>query len=540
MVTSESNERLSRQPLSWLLIAGAVAVGLAVRIPGVFWGSDFPGGWRLHHPDEYTHLVNANMIIDPGTPPPHDPHPYPKGMAAMVALPIGALRIADGSASDPPPPPREVVLPGRCVSVAYGTLTIVLVAMLARCYCSDRRIAHLAAWLMALGGLHVTQSHFFTSDVSSLFWLLLGLILLDTDIRRRGGQGSEYLMWAALCFGAAFGMKLLLSAVPGLVLASLLRKPRFMRASHGLAFFLVGFVVINGGSYTTADFFKTLTRGIGDPNYHFSRISSVLLYVPELPAVVSAPLALTAVAGAIGGVWIFLRRLDASTRRRLALVLLLPVGIQAALTVWKLAHFPRHLVALMPWIVIASAWLLVRGMDRSRRAGIPAATVPVVVLAYLAVFVYDGERFFLRDPRDEAARWVRSNVPSGSSIWWEGHDDIGEFDDVWFPEKARPDVLVIGMLNANHYLSGLGLRDSMPRDYGRIFDGQSQERIDALQAVFRGESEYAEVARFEVGYFMPEFRLMDRWFGDRSRNYLTDVVVFRRSHEATGEVPASG
>ncbi|MFN0071248.1 MAG: hypothetical protein ACKVVP_07130, partial [Chloroflexota bacterium] len=60
----------------WLLLA-AVLVGLAVRTPGVFWGSNFPPGWSGHHPDEYTHLIYAEMLIAPNQTPRWQPLPYP-------------------------------------------------------------------------------------------------------------------------------------------------------------------------------------------------------------------------------------------------------------------------------------------------------------------------------------------------------------------------------------------------------------------------------------------------------------------------------
>ncbi len=98
---------------------------------------------------------------------------------------------------------------------------------------------------------------------------------------------------------------------------------------------------------------------------------------------------------------------------------------------------------------------------------------------------------------------------------------------IGFPE-TRPDVLVMEMLNANHYLSGLGLRNSYPRDYRRIFDSPSQEWIDARQALFKGETEYETVARFEEGYLMPEYRITDAILGNRSRNYVSEVVIMRK------------
>ena len=54
----------------------------------------------------------------------------------------------------------------------------------------------------------------------------------------------------------------------------------------------------------------------------------------------------------------------------------------------------------------------------------------------------------------------------------------------------------------------------------------SQERVDAYQVLFKGQTEYREVARFGEGYFMPEYLLADALLGNRSRNYISEVVIF--------------
>ena len=81
----------------------------------------------------------------------------------------------------------------------------------------------------------------------------------------------------------------------------------------------------------------------------------------------------------------------------------------------------------------------------------------------------------------------------------------------------------------NHFLSGSGLRESWPKDWKAVFDARSQERLEAFQNVYRGGAGYVEAARFSEGYLMPELRLADRVLGNRSRNYLTEIVIFRRS-----------
>ena len=159
-----------------LILILALVFGLLVRAPGILWGSNFPTEWHIHHSDEYSHWVNAEVLIDPSTPPRYY-HPYPKGMAAHVAVPMIAFRALRGQINDPPPGIIEIVVLGRIINVLYGTATILIVFLLARRLFRDIRVGLVSAWIMALGGLHVSQSHFFVADVPTLFWFLLGSYL---------------------------------------------------------------------------------------------------------------------------------------------------------------------------------------------------------------------------------------------------------------------------------------------------------------------------------------------------------------------------
>ncbi len=509
---------------SSLILVGLVILGLAARLPGVYWGSNFPGGWQSHHPDEFTHWTNARTLIDPSAFGSWTPHPYPKGLAAMVAVPalaVRQLRIRGGDW----PYKRTVIVAGRLVSVAFGTATIVLVVLLTQHFFRDPRVAWGAGLIMALGGIHVTQSHFFVSDVAGLFWLLLGVYLLIRELDRDPADRRDYLGWAAFALGVAFGIKLIVAAIPTLGIIVLLRRPRLARIARSAVFFIAGAAIINFGSYSPHELYVTLRRGIGDP-YMFNRLSGVLLYIVELPSVVSLPVA---VLGVIGAVALARRALAPENRPRLpaiVLVVALPLLVHAYLVAFEIDHFPRHLLTFIPWLAIAAAWSLIKIADWVKARGLHPAVVVVPFFIYLGAFVIDGERVFITDPRNAAAEWIQQNVPPGTTIWWRGAN-LPDYEYLRYPMKGKPAVLVIDMKDANHYLSGMGWRDSYPRDSRNIFDSFGQDWIDAMQAVFRGTTDYREVARFGEGYFMPEYRVTDRLIGNRSRNYISEIRLFR-------------
>jgi hypothetical protein len=181
-----------------------------------------------------------------------------------------------------------------------------------------------------------------------------------------------------------------------------------------------------------------------------------------------------------------------------------------------------------------AAWSLVRISDKLAAKRLRPAWITVPFFVYLGLFLFDGERVFLMEPRNEAARWIQQNIQPATSISWDYHGWLEGYRHVAFPERGRPDVVVIEMHRANHYLSGLGWKNSYPRDFQYIFDSRSQARVDALQSLFRGTGGYTEVARFREGYFMPDIVWVDKLIGNRSRNYVAEVVIFRRNAELAG------
>jgi hypothetical protein len=516
---------------SQLILAVLVLLGLAARLPGVYWGSNFPGGWQSHHPDEFTHWTNTQLLLNPSYFGTWRPHPYPKGLATTVAVPAIAVRKL-GIRGDEWPYKRTVIVAGRLVSVVFGAATIVVLVLITNLFFADRRVGLTAGLILALGGLHVTQSHFFVSDVAGVFWLLLGLYFLLRELKKKPGDGRAYLEWAALCMGVAFGMKLVVAALPTLALIVLLRRPRLVRVAHTAVFFLAGFVAINFASYTPHELYRTLRAGIGDP-FVYSRFTGILLYIVELPSIVSLPVA---VFGLVGGLALAQRAFAPENRSRLpaiALIAVLPLLVHAYFVAMRLDHFPRHLVAVIPWLAMAAGWSLVRLGDRIRAKGVHPGVLMVPFFLYLAAFVYDGERVFITEPRNEAAAWILSNVPSGTTLWWRGAA-LENYEYVRYPIKGKPSVLVVDMKDANHYLRGMTLRDSFPEDSRNIFDSFGQDWVGSMQAVFRGTSGYREVARFSEGYVMPEYVMTDRLIGNRSRNYVAEIIVFRTDQPEGG------
>ncbi len=515
-------------------LIAAVLVGLFVRAPGVLWGSNFPTGWYGHHVDEYTHLVNAEGLINPLLPPRWPPHPYPKGLAAHVLPPLLLIQAAQGTLLTGLPSPQAIIMTGRIVSLLYGAATIVIVFWFAKRLFGQAEeavathVAMLSAWITALGGLHVSQSHFFVADVPALFWTLLGSYFLYCDVESRGDRQGSNLAGSGFCFGVAFGLKLVVAGLPSIAIAAVLIQPRIRRTLIVATTFVAGFVLVNADSYSATDLARTIASS-GTATYAFSRMFSLLVYAIQLPSLISIPVLFLAIPGS----WFLARKLFAlepgARRTAIWLAVILPQALTAILVVFTVNNFLRHLIPFIPWLAMVAAVGLVRiaGVgDASRRLRARLVVAPLFI--YLAVFVLDGERLYINEPRNAAATWLLANVPAGTPIWWQGHGWITQYQHVDFMRGSRPPVLVVEMHRANGIVSGMGWKNSMPADYRQTFGRRPKNEVDALQGLFKGKTEYREVARFPDRHWMPEFTLVERLLGNRSRNYLSEVVVFQK------------
>jgi hypothetical protein len=348
---------------------------------------------------------------------------------------------------------------------------------------------------------------------------------------------SNFLFWAAFCFGFAVGLKLTIPILFSLLCVALLRPPRITRAIHAGISFFAGFIVVNFASYPPLEIVKTFVKGVNDP-FLWSFVDNVKLYLIELPSYLSLPVVLLAVPGIVILTRKFFRDFPAHRRLPVLIIVVLPLLIHLYFVVFKLDHFARHIIPFIPWVAMAAAVSLLRMADFLRARGLHPAFLYVVFFAYLALFVYDGERIFLKEPRNEAGRWLQENIPQGTKIYWRTHAEFPGYRALTFPMEGRPPVLLMEMYRVNPVLSGMSWRNTFPRDYRYIFEARSQKYVDDFQSVFKGESEYRQVARFQEGYFMPEFVWVDRLIGNRSRNYVTEIVIFTRPltpNDTTGD-----
>jgi 4-amino-4-deoxy-L-arabinose transferase-like glycosyltransferase len=379
------------------LLLAVLLLALLLRIPGVFW--DLPGAEHTYayHPDEPS-LITSAALLHPlaGQ---WNPTFYNYGTLQiyLMYIPI-ALSRQDGGAIDL----GRATATGRTLTLLFALGTVLI------CWLAGRRLAGgrgalVASLVIALAPLHVQHSTFVTVDVPAAFWIAAALYATIAGRHALGGLASglaaatKYSAGLVLLVPVAslLGMKERRSAPRAILAVLLLAAAGFLLGCPGAVLWFRDFAAgigyeLNQASDEGLPFFA----GTG-PGWLFHLLHSLLpgLGWPLLLLVLAS-----LVAAGIRG-------------RREERVLLIYVVVSFILISLSLKRFARYTLPLYPAFALLVGWAA-----RTYRGRI-ASVLLVAGLALTAGYATLLQSSRLRmDPRTEAARWIRTHVPRGSSI----------------------------------------------------------------------------------------------------------------------------
>jgi 4-amino-4-deoxy-L-arabinose transferase-like glycosyltransferase len=412
-----------------------VAVGAVFRFYGLSWGAPY----HHFHIDEHFVFVGADNLREGFRKAALAPKffmyaPLPMYLLNIaraayegIAGPLNLSSAADG---------LTYMLLGRGISAALGTATIPLVFVIAR-RLAGRVAGLVAAALLACAVVHLRDSHFFTVDITLIFFCMLtwaaALAMADTGAR-----------WTYAAVGVAFGCALACkyTAVflgPLIVVAHACspHTPRSLRPYSAWGRWALGGampLVLGVAVFLALDpmvllyhdkFQQDVREQITGPllggarplwNAHFRGIQPQLYWFTNLLPWGIGP-AFTA-WGLAGVVWLLTRR------TRLAITAAAYPLAHYAIAGQTITPFMRYALPLVPGLAVAagvlSADLLAR--PRWRRAAIVCTTIVIALTAGYALAYMDIYR--LPDARLEASRLVYQTVPRGAAVLVEPSHNI--------------------------------------------------------------------------------------------------------------------
>jgi hypothetical protein len=386
-------------------LAGVVLAGAALRFYPIWFGL----GYAQARPDETTTLGTAVAILS-GDPNPHFFH-WPSLTFYLFAGLFAAARTLKRSLDYP-----DYVLIARGAVAAAGTLTIVLLARLARTV-ADRSTAIVAAAFLAVAVLHVRESHFAMTDVLMTLWATACLCALITQ---RGGWRGMAL--AGVAGGLATSTKY--SAAPlmlsGLLMPGVAWRDRAVFAAAFCAAFVAAspYTLLDFGTFHADLSFEGAHLAAGHVGEDLGRGWSYHL-TRSLPYGLGLPL----FAAGAAGVPVLVRRHRRAAIPALAFAVPFYLAIGSGRTV-----FFRYILPLVPLLCLTAA-LTVRAIAAStpRLRTRPHLMTAVLAAATALVPLVNSvrlDRLLARtDSRVLAAEWLMPRLRPEHTL----HDAGGDY-----------------------------------------------------------------------------------------------------------------
>ncbi len=414
---------LSMRQLAYLVVLCLLIVlAFGVRC----WGARFGLPEYSYHPDEHAIVDRATAMLQTGD---YNPHwfNYPSTyiyIQALSYIPYFLISAARGFGDRiPGSTPYGFYFAGRLMTALIGTLTVLLVYLLGK-RIFDRRTGLLSSLLLTFSLLHTVHSHYVTTDVPVAFFVTLSVLFCYSAMHNGGGK---YYALAGLFAGLAASTKypafvVILPVLVASMVTARWGKWRSLGQRLGLSVgaFVGGFLLST--PYALLDL-NTFLNSLGAVLGHyggaqpgFEGSDSAVWYIRQMLGTADGIM----VALGMGGIgWALFKH-----TKKDALLLSFPITYFLLLSLWRV-RFERHLVALLPFLVILAARFLGEGVSWltrkwpvMRRGEIPLLACFAVVAIFMparAIIDFDVA-LAQRDHRTVAAEWVNANLPSGSKI----------------------------------------------------------------------------------------------------------------------------
>jgi dolichyl-phosphate-mannose-protein mannosyltransferase len=402
--------RAARSPFA-IALAAIVAVALGLRL----WGIDV-GLPYVYNVDEGAHFVpRAVGMFDHSYDPGYfiNPPALTYVFHVLFWLRWGGEQTRELVSADP----TAVFVFARVAVAVLATAAVGLIAWVAvRLF--DRRVALVAAALLAVAFLPVHYGHFALNDAALLAPVCLSLAGCAGILRR--GRTPDYLL-AGGALGIAVAFKYTAGVVVLALVAATLLSPGDRRArTRGLALAallaVTGFVALNPYALLSFDDFR---RGLGKQSAAASdgggKLGLDLVHPLRyyLGSLLWGLGVIPVLAAAGGGIALWLRHY------RIAMVLLPAPLLFFAFMGVQDRFFARWALPVYPFIVLLAAWGTVQALERIRRLpGWAVVSLAVVALgAQSLVYVVHNDVVMTRaDTREAARAWMVANIPAGARV----------------------------------------------------------------------------------------------------------------------------
>jgi len=401
----------------------ALMLGAGLRLYGLDFGLPTP-----YHPDELqkAHFLRSMMAekrIDPhfGLQP-----PLLLYLTWLISQVLHLFNVFQGQTI------ARLLLAGRAVNAVCGVISIYLVYCIG-CRISSRFTGTVAALLLAIIPLHVTNSRYMKEDVLFVSFALACMLLVLKSVDQKK---LKYLYLAGLFAGFSLGAKytgvvsfLIVLAAPFLGRERFSFIPDWRMLKHSVLAILlepIGFVLTAPYLLSSWENISQVIEGFGSESRHAMRghmgvaISAASqLWMFHLGNSLIPGMGILTVVAALIGLGALLYSWRPKGLFLVALVLLFYLPAE-----WANSKPPpqpdRYVLACTPFLALAAAELL---EILRRRAGLPVfkTLVPLGILFFFpAMRSFQLAADIRNDTRKQMTDWMHDNLPAGTRILLSG------------------------------------------------------------------------------------------------------------------------
>lgn len=521
-----------------LILALAILVGLALRIPGVFWGQIDRREGVVLEPDEFQHIALASDYVHRWGGEAGQEIPYRFWNTRAYGFQLGSvIFLAEKLGFEVSYLTKHALL-GRFLSVFYAILLIVCVFYLGKLLFADAMIGALAAIFFAVFDLHITYSHYALPASAYLFWTHLSLLLLFRYYLHLSGQKTienfarwEMMLGAALAmtFGLKFdflpllllGIMLILCWRQGFIKLSSV----FLRGFRIGVVALLSFPVIHGFAFSWEDLIysfqvaQSFNENAIPRDNHW--VDNPILYLSALIGGTSIWL----VGLAFGGMIKMVQQARAWFHSHPTwLLFFLFVSMEFAVRWFLDTPFIRRANVFLPFLAIMAAYYSMRlWRNQSKRSSF---AIGLVWFYTLGVSIF-GQNNFWQDTRYQALSDL-INIPAETKVYYSTYGKIPGMPEANVSAPTDADLVIVHETYYGRYWKYYTTPFKVPACCEEVYNCANEDLCLFYQDLLGGESVFELQDLYETYHPFPERRLFKHFFGTYE-TFLGDLRIYKRT-----------
>lgn len=516
----------------------ALLVGVAIRVPGIFWGNIDRSDGVVLEPDEFQHIALAADYVHHWGGEAGEDLPYRFWNTRAYGFQLGGfLFLAERLGFEVSYLTKHALL-GRFLSTFYALLLIYCIYLLGNLIFDDQGVGVLAAALFAIFDLHVTYSHYALPASAYLFWTHLSLLLMfryyyHLSGRKKSDRQTQLEMMLGASLALSFGLKFdfLPFLLLGVILVLSWRQAHISFSSVILRGFrivtiaLLCFPVIHGFAFSWEDFVYSF-QVAQSFNQNAIPVDKHWLYNPILYC-----------SALIGGtsIWVFLATLMGmftllkQHKQKFKLnptwfILLFFIALEFAVRWFLDTPFIRRGNIFLPFLAITAAWYLIQELrwNKTRKLWV----VSFVLIYTLGVAIF-GQNNFWNDTRYQALSTVQS-IGDGNKIHYSTYAKIPAMPAQNTASPNEADVLVVHETYYGRYWKYFTTPFKIPTCCEEVYNCANEEVCIFYQNLLSNKNSFELLETFPTYHPFPERQLFKHIYGTYE-TFLGDLRVYKRS-----------